>query len=772
MVGERAKESISINSGLLALGNVISALGDEAKRATHVPYRDSKLTRLLQDSLGGNSHTVMIACISPSSDNYAETVNTLKYANRARNIKNKASLNEDAAGNAAFEIMQLKKLVSALKTEILQLRGLGVTRRNIIAAACTPRKASLAESEELSRLRSQNQLLQQRLDQLQKEKIAIEAERDFFKGTNGASNSTAGMDRQMGILREHLKTIAELKAKVADLEQTAPSHAAGPRRRIIGNAGGPGRLTTGSSSIRGGAAMTTVPPSPGNLEAPSWFSKASDLIDRTRQELQSNERVTAELRHGGMDQQQLLPRGGEEDSAEEDGGGGRAAATVTMGPGREAFAAAVMARTEAMMGRLQNDQRLKEELIVQLETSQQEYLVMRRKYEERLRLLQENIASVQRERDQAIKSVPSRGEDTRVARIRYEEKIKKLGREVNSLREKLAESSRDAGSRNSSNDILVRNLRATLQVTKTEKSRLQGRVDELTARLQQQCGDQDGELRDLRARERKASEQARKYKKAYEFQKALLQKRIEQYMQTKNRVRNLLNALRRHRIPLSPSVGSLLDSPSWRRTEMVPSGGGGATAAAAARPPGTPCPSSGLLCRMGGGSSSGLGSKSISAADLHQVGEEEGGEDHHLDAFSLHGQAESPLSPVLQPTTIAAALAKTPTKERDRRPVASSPPRRHSLMSGQPIMAPLATLPPSVLRMSPLMPRRADPFSKIADSVSYSLAAAQLSSWSARTTSSPISRKDSSAALDDAGPGNLSPMRIDTDDNTREIFDF
>jgi kinesin family member 21 len=58
--GERAKEGISINCGLLALGNVISALGDKSKRAMHVPYRDSKLTRLLQDSLGGNSRTVSL----------------------------------------------------------------------------------------------------------------------------------------------------------------------------------------------------------------------------------------------------------------------------------------------------------------------------------------------------------------------------------------------------------------------------------------------------------------------------------------------------------------------------------------------------------------------------------------------------------------------------------------------------------------------------------------------------------------------------------------
>lgn len=63
--GDRAKEAVSINAGLSALGNVISALGDPTKKATHVPYRDSKLTRLLQDSLGGNARTMMVACVSP-----------------------------------------------------------------------------------------------------------------------------------------------------------------------------------------------------------------------------------------------------------------------------------------------------------------------------------------------------------------------------------------------------------------------------------------------------------------------------------------------------------------------------------------------------------------------------------------------------------------------------------------------------------------------------------------------------------------------------------
>uniref|UniRef100_A0A3Q2QN98 Kinesin-like protein n=1 Tax=Fundulus heteroclitus TaxID=8078 RepID=A0A3Q2QN98_FUNHE len=91
--GERLKEATKINLSLSALGNVISALVDG--RSSHVPYRDSKLTRLLQDSLGGNARTVMVANVGPASYNVEETLTTLRYANRAKNIKNKPHINED-----------------------------------------------------------------------------------------------------------------------------------------------------------------------------------------------------------------------------------------------------------------------------------------------------------------------------------------------------------------------------------------------------------------------------------------------------------------------------------------------------------------------------------------------------------------------------------------------------------------------------------------------------------------------------------------------------
>jgi hypothetical protein len=75
------------------LGNVISALVEG--KHSHVPYRDSKLTRLLQDSLGGNTRTIMIAAISPADYNFDETLTTLRYASRAKSIKNKPRINMD-----------------------------------------------------------------------------------------------------------------------------------------------------------------------------------------------------------------------------------------------------------------------------------------------------------------------------------------------------------------------------------------------------------------------------------------------------------------------------------------------------------------------------------------------------------------------------------------------------------------------------------------------------------------------------------------------------
>merc|ERR1719438_304684 len=118
-VGERLKEATKINLSLSALGNVISALVDG--KSIHVPYRDSKLARLLQDSLGGNARTVMVANIGPANYNYDETITTLRYANRAKNIKNKPRINEDPKDallrDFQLEIARLKAMINQKATK-------------------------------------------------------------------------------------------------------------------------------------------------------------------------------------------------------------------------------------------------------------------------------------------------------------------------------------------------------------------------------------------------------------------------------------------------------------------------------------------------------------------------------------------------------------------------------------------------------------------------------------------------------------------------------
>uniref|UniRef100_A0A8C1GRH0 Kinesin-like protein KIF16B n=1 Tax=Cyprinus carpio TaxID=7962 RepID=A0A8C1GRH0_CYPCA len=141
--GVRLKEGGNINKSLVTLGNVISALADLSqeggnshlkKKQVFVPYRDSVLTWLLKDSLGGNSKTIMIATISPADVNYGETLSTLRYANRAKNIINKPTINEDSN----------VRLIRELRAEIARLKAL-LAQGNQIALLDSPTALSMEE---------------------------------------------------------------------------------------------------------------------------------------------------------------------------------------------------------------------------------------------------------------------------------------------------------------------------------------------------------------------------------------------------------------------------------------------------------------------------------------------------------------------------------------------------------------------------------------------------------------------------------------------------
>lgn len=131
--GERPKEASKINLSLSALGNVISALVDG--KSTHIPYRDSKLTRLLQDSLGGNAKTIMVATLGPASHSYDESLSTLRFANRAKNIQNKPRINEDPKDTL---LREFQEEITRLKAQ-LEKRGMLSKKRR----RCSRRKKAM-----------------------------------------------------------------------------------------------------------------------------------------------------------------------------------------------------------------------------------------------------------------------------------------------------------------------------------------------------------------------------------------------------------------------------------------------------------------------------------------------------------------------------------------------------------------------------------------------------------------------------------------------------
>ena len=180
--GARLKEGCNINKSLLVLGNVINTLADKAlgkKKDVLPPYRDSALTRILQNALGGNSKTVMICALSPASINYEETLSTLRYADRAKKIQNKAVINESEHDKTVRLLKEenddLKKKIEAL----MKKAGLGESLNEDDQKAFNELKAQYEETKKLCD--SMSKTFNERLEEAKKankelgiEKVDIE----------------------------------------------------------------------------------------------------------------------------------------------------------------------------------------------------------------------------------------------------------------------------------------------------------------------------------------------------------------------------------------------------------------------------------------------------------------------------------------------------------------------------------------------------------------------------------------------------------------------
>ncbi len=184
---------MKINLSLSALGNVISALVEGKHH--HVPYRDSKLTRLLQDSLGGNTKTVMIAAISPADFNYDETLTTLRYAQRAKHIKNKPRVNQDPKDallkQYEEEIKKLREIIEqSKKGQQISMQDLGQSIKminkdqNIMMGGESHKEETVDELlEKLAKKGKKVKLLDETGAEPQRKSVVIDDE-DLDRGNN------------------------------------------------------------------------------------------------------------------------------------------------------------------------------------------------------------------------------------------------------------------------------------------------------------------------------------------------------------------------------------------------------------------------------------------------------------------------------------------------------------------------------------------------------------------------------------------------------------
>uniref|UniRef100_A0A6Q2YDR0 Kinesin motor domain-containing protein n=1 Tax=Esox lucius TaxID=8010 RepID=A0A6Q2YDR0_ESOLU len=424
--GERAREGISINCGLLALGNVISALGDQTKKGGHVPYRDSKLTRLLQDSLGGNSRTVMIACVSPSDRDFMETLNTLKYANRARNIRNKVVVNQDKTSQ---QISALRAEIARLQTELMEYKA-------------GKRVAGEDGSEGFSDLFQENSMLQKDNDTLRMRVKAMQETIDHLntRVTTLLANEVGEGNEEIGtLIQNYIREIEELRSKL--LESEAMNECL--RRSVT-------RLSSRSQF----PASASHSASPGNHQlgsSPSLSMEAemTDVIRRAKMDierLKKKERSQRRMRCGenrDMDSDEnctddvMSPLQEEESGCEEEEEEG--------GRDDEEFDSDESlvdsdsdsdekANFQADLADLTCEIEIKQKLIDELENSQKRLLQLKLQYEEKLILLQNKIRDTQLERDRVLHNLMSMENYTeeKASRIKseYEKRLKEMNRDL------------------------------------------------------------------------------------------------------------------------------------------------------------------------------------------------------------------------------------------------------------------------------------------------------------------------------------------------------
>uniref|UniRef100_A0A8C1JTQ2 Kinesin family member 21A n=1 Tax=Cyprinus carpio TaxID=7962 RepID=A0A8C1JTQ2_CYPCA len=548
--GDRAKEGISINCGLLALGNVISALGDRSKRSTHVPYRDSKLTRLLQDSLGGNSRTVMIACTSPSDQDFMETLNTLKYANRARNIKNKVVVNQDKASQ---QISALRTEIARLQVELMEYR----TGKRMVGEDGLESISDMFH--ENSMLQIENNNLRMRVKAMQE---AIDAQGARLtqllseQANQVLSRAGEGSEEIGNMIQNYIKEIEDLRAKLLESEAVNEN-----LRRNLTRASSrpPFYGTSGSFSPA--------------LLGPDPSQETSDIIEIAKKDLEKLKRKEKKkkkrARDGMLDRPLALSEHilrmeliiqsltfdcfPQETSDREEGDGEEDEEDIEE---EEMDAEESSDESDSDLDEKEDFQAdlanitceiaIKQKLIDELENSQRRLHTLKQQYEQKLMMLQCKIKDTQLERDRVLHnmgSVESCSEDkTKRIKAEYEKKLGVMNKELQKLQAAQKEHARLLKNQ-SQYEKQLKKLQLDLAEMKKTKVRLMKQMKEQQEKSRMAESRRNREIATLKKDQRKQEHQLKLLEAQKRQQELILRRKTEE-----------VSALRRQVRPISGKV--------------------------------------------------------------------------------------------------------------------------------------------------------------------------------------------------------------------------
>uniref|UniRef100_A0A8D1I9A2 Kinesin family member 21B n=1 Tax=Sus scrofa TaxID=9823 RepID=A0A8D1I9A2_PIG len=541
--GERAKEGISINCGLLALGNVISALGDQSKKVVHVPYRDSKLTRLLQDSLGGNSQTIMIACVSPSDRDFMETLNTLKYANRARNIKNKVVVNQDKTSQ---QISALRAEIARLQMELMEYKA----GKRVIGEDGTEGYSDLFQENAM--LQKENGALRLRVKAMQEAIDAINSrvthlmsqEANLLLAKAGDGNEAIG-----ALIQNYIREIEELRTKLLESEAMNES-----LRRSLSRASARGPYSLGASPAAPASSMEdaseVIRRAKQDLERlkkkevrqrrkspeKEAFKKRAKLQQENSEETDENEaeEEDEEREESGCEEEE-----GREDE-DEDSGSEESLVDSDSDPEEKEV------NYQADLADLTCEIEIKQKLIDELENSQRRLQTLKHQYEEKLILLQNKIRDTQLERDRVLQNLSTMEcyteEKANKIKADYEKRLREMNRDLQKLQAAQKEHAR-----------LLKNQSRY----ERELKKLQAEVAEMKkakVALMKQMREEQQRRRLVETKRNREIAQLKKEQRRQEFQIRALESQKRQQEIVLRRKTQEVSALRRLAKPMSERV--------------------------------------------------------------------------------------------------------------------------------------------------------------------------------------------------------------------------